>query len=251
MSGRAERVLVKVVRAEELLEELRQLIGVYAHQHFQPIPARLVVQPEGGYFQVDGPIPLYSHGPHAAIIGDVVHNLRSSLDHLAWQLVEANGGTPSDKPGEQTAFPIRDVRRKELRIHGGVDPRALKVIEDLQPYNVHPESPTDADLWHLHRLDIVDKHHGLLLAPVRHEAVMWGTPGVYEGQLVVERFVDDGADYRFVPDRSTDTGARAETSLLVALGPGLPGERLPVVTRLRELLALVRDDICPQLFPYL
>jgi hypothetical protein len=32
-------------------------------------------------------------------------------------------------------------------------------------------------------------------------------------------------------------------SLLVALGP--------VVTRLRELLTLVRDDICPQLFPYL
>ena len=74
---------------------------------------------------------------------------------------------------------------------------------------------------------------------------------MYERQLVVERFVDDGADYRFVPDHSTDSGARAETSLLVALGPGLPGERLPVVTRLRELLALVRDDICMQLFPYL
>jgi len=38
--------------------------------------------------------------------------------------------------------------------------------------------------------------------------------------LVIERFVDDGADYRFVPDRSTDTGVRAEMSLLVALGPG-------------------------------
>jgi hypothetical protein len=75
----------------------------------------------------------------------VAHNLRSSLDHLAWQLVEANGGAPSDKPGQQTAFPIRDVL---------------------------PESPTDANLWHLHRLDIIDKHHGPLLASVRHGAVM-------------------------------------------------------------------------------
>src|SRR3712207_8826499 len=29
VSGRAERVLVKVTRAEELIEELRQLVGLY------------------------------------------------------------------------------------------------------------------------------------------------------------------------------------------------------------------------------
>jgi hypothetical protein len=99
--------------------------------------------------------------------------------------------------------------------------------------------------------ELADDVVGRLLPPVRHEAVNWGTPGVTDGQLVVERFVDDGADYRFVPDRPSDTGARAEMSLLVALGHGLPGARLPVVTRLRELLALVRDEICAQLFPYL
>jgi hypothetical protein len=80
---------------------------------------------------------------------------------------------------------------------------------------------------------------------------MWGTLDVTEWQLVVERFVDDGADYRFVPDRPSDNEVRAEMSLLVALGPGLPGAGLAAVTRLRELLALVRDDICPRLFPYL
>jgi hypothetical protein len=31
---------------------------------------------------------------------------------------------------------------------------------------------------------------------------------------------DDGADHRFVPDRLSDSGARAVMSLLVALGPG-------------------------------
>src|SRR5919199_1097563 len=30
----------------------------------------------------------------SAIIGDAIHNLRVSLDHLAWQLVIATGGTP-------------------------------------------------------------------------------------------------------------------------------------------------------------
>jgi hypothetical protein len=244
---------VKVNRAEELLDELRQLVGLYGHQHFQPIRARMVVQPDEGFFRVDRLIPVQTYGPHTAVIGDVVHNLRSALDHLAWQLVEASGGTPRDRPGEpQTAFPIRtEAPRNGLRIHGDVAPPALKVVETLQPYNVLPESPADADLWHLHRLDIIDKHHGLLLAPARHEAVTWGTPGEYDGQLVIDRFSDDGAEYRFVPDRPSETGARAEMSLLVALGPGLPGAGLPVVTRLRELLALVRDDVCPALFPYL
>jgi hypothetical protein len=36
------------------------------------------------------------------VVGDAVHNLRSSLDHLACELVIAGGGTPS----EHTAFPI-------------------------------------------------------------------------------------------------------------------------------------------------
>ena len=96
----------------------------------------------------------------------MVHDLRSALDHLAWQLVEANGGTPRDRPGEpQTAFPIRtEAPKNGLRIHGDVAPAALEVVEALQPYNVSPESPADAVLWHLHRLDVIDKHHELLLA---------------------------------------------------------------------------------------
>jgi hypothetical protein len=41
------------------------------------------------------------------IVGDVVHNLRSALDHLAWQLAcDAAGGTPR-KPKE-VVFPICD-----------------------------------------------------------------------------------------------------------------------------------------------
>jgi hypothetical protein len=69
----------------------------------------------------------------------------------------------------------------------------------------------------------------------------------YDGQLVIEQFADDGAEYRFVPDRPP-TPRAGGISLLVALGPGLSGAGLPVVTRLRELLALVRDDIGPRLF---
>src|SRR4051812_42882611 len=44
------------------------------------------------------------------IAGDAIQNLRSSLDHLAWLLVKANGGTP----GDSTQFPIyKDLKKYE------------------------------------------------------------------------------------------------------------------------------------------
>jgi hypothetical protein len=49
----------------------------------------------------------------ALIIGDALHNLRSALDHLYYQVVLACGG----KPTKWTIFPIRDTREElETRV---------------------------------------------------------------------------------------------------------------------------------------
>lgn len=114
-----------------------------------------------------------------ATFGDFVHNLRSSLDHLAWQLVELNG----NKPTETTQFPIR---HQEFRYHdgvatptvdvaGGVSAEALAIIKSVQPYNArhlprgrwgrepHPDA-FRRYLWHLHKLDVIDKHRQLVFS---------------------------------------------------------------------------------------
>jgi hypothetical protein len=45
------------------------------------------------------------------IIGDVVHNLRSALDHLVWQLTLANGNIPSAViPRGKAGKKWRDIR---------------------------------------------------------------------------------------------------------------------------------------------
>ena len=44
----------------------------------------------------------------SAIIGDAIHNLRVSLDHLAWQLVITTG----KQPNKNTSFPIRKTARR-------------------------------------------------------------------------------------------------------------------------------------------
>jgi len=48
--------------------------------------------------------------PLRLIVGDALHNLRSALDHLAWQLVEAGGGTPT----RYTAYPIMETNTTPL-----------------------------------------------------------------------------------------------------------------------------------------
>lgn len=71
----------------------------------------------------------------ALITGDAIHNVRSALDHLAWQLVEAGGGVPN----RATIFPINETPEgyaaalKRGRIQG-MDPAAQKLIEEVQPY---------------------------------------------------------------------------------------------------------------------
>ncbi len=99
----------------------------------------------------------------SAIIGDSFFNLRSAWDHLAWQLVELDGG----KPCEHTQFPIYDTRLnskgnpRNVTIQPEIK-RAdiLAALDAIQPYQ-------EADRWHS-QLWVVnefcrrDKHRTLL-----------------------------------------------------------------------------------------
>jgi len=63
-----------------------------------------------------------------AAAGDIVHNLRSALDHLAFQLVLAGGHTPTT----ETAFPVGKSPREEIRRWEGA--AAVKRLARLQAH---------------------------------------------------------------------------------------------------------------------
>jgi len=97
------------------------------------------------------------------IIGDAIHNLRSALDHLVWQLIEAAGGTPN----RDTYFPICQSPQQYASAIGKgeiktVSSGAEKLIREMQPY-IAGDNP----LWYLHQLDIADKHRLLLTVTTR------------------------------------------------------------------------------------
>ena len=106
------------------------------------------------------------------IIGDCLHNLRSALDNLVYELALAHLGFDylPERRARVLEFPIfgdREMKVWECRNKiGCIHPDAQAVIKGLQPHNRGDEFASDP-LWELHRLSNIDKHrvpHITLLA---------------------------------------------------------------------------------------
>jgi hypothetical protein len=111
-----------------------------------------------------------------ATAGDIVQNLRSALDHLAYQLLDV--GDPK-APKNKVAFPIfKDAatyQTNKLRKVAGMRGSAIAAIDALQPYKGGNEK-----LWELHSLNNRDKHQ-LLFSVMRSH--LWTDDGFFGGFL--------------------------------------------------------------------
>jgi hypothetical protein len=148
----------------------------------------------------------------SAIIGDAIHNLRVSLDYLAWQLVIATGQNP---PNKETFFPVRKMSPKADQggciypdIAPGVSMAVRKILDDVQPYK--RSKSANHELAVLHNLDINDKHHELLVAiiGVKDNIISWFgddadpiafNDGPYNDGSEVYRFKYSGTGREFSP----------------------------------------------------
>jgi hypothetical protein len=132
------------------------------------------------------------------LISECLHNLRSALDNLVYDLALAhNGGNPlPTKVEEKVAFPIFDSEKGfkgkgAWRIRGTIDPGAETDIKGLQPY-VRGNSRL---LWELNELSRVDKHRLL------HVTLL----GMHEGAF-------NGADPNTRADSVTFAGGAIEVA---------------------------------------
>jgi hypothetical protein len=106
--------------------------------------------------------------------GDAIHNLRSALDHLAWQLSHWRTGKPGPRPGFPIGKSFEDYKAMKGRMVAGMSPDAKKAINDLRPYKGGNEP-----LWTIHHLDIVDKHHQLFVFGYQNLFSGLRLPGTY------------------------------------------------------------------------
>jgi len=93
------------------------------------------------------------------ISGDIIQNLRSALDHLAYELfIKESGGTVS---GHRVYFPIeKDAQTYENdknRKTNGISAEAKLLIDSVKPY----KGGSDV-LWRIHELNNLDKHRLLV-----------------------------------------------------------------------------------------
>jgi hypothetical protein len=100
---------------------------------------------------------------------DMISNLRATLDHIIWALVEESGNAPHD----QLMFPcVLDPKKwppalgKQLK---NVPPEWIPAIEQAQPFTA--PQPRRHPMNVLHRLDITTKHR--LLIPMEESSFAW------------------------------------------------------------------------------
>jgi hypothetical protein len=105
----------------------------------------------------------------STIAGDAIQNLRSALDHLAYQLVIVG---PGKTPSTHTSFPITDnvetYKRWRMRTKG-MHADAIRRIDELEPYKGGNDT-----LWRIYKLDNIDKHRMLLTAGSAYRSVNIG-----------------------------------------------------------------------------
>jgi hypothetical protein len=155
-------VLAKLDRAEEHRLEFDELVEEYVAG--EPYTIYSQYDPETGWhtlrWQTLREPPLQRL---ALVFGDMISNLRTTLDYLVWQLVLAAG----NRPGRRTGFPV--VRRaKDWAVQSrtalsGVAPQWADEIELRQPFQ-RPDRPSVHPLAILDHVNNLNKHRFLPVA---------------------------------------------------------------------------------------
>jgi hypothetical protein len=190
----------------------------------------------------------------SAIAGDAIHNLRSCLDHLADALVRASGNTPTT----DTSFPIlskaptpnRHGTATPPQIAGGISMSARCAVDEVQPYK--RDRPEFHQLHVLHRLDIQDKHRGLILSVFRSPFIGWWGDDVDITAFNSGPYRDGDELARFSIDEATRAGQDSVATFKFVVGiqaaeSGPHAERMDAATFLRRLpLYYIEERVLPR-----
>jgi len=115
----------------------------------------------------------------SAIFGQGIYNIRSALDHLAWQLVLLDG----QEPTRATQFPLLDTnrdksgRKVQVDIAPGIKrPDILAAVESMQPY--HGGGKWGDQLGVVGELSGIDKHRLPIAVStmLNVDNIFWGLP---------------------------------------------------------------------------
>jgi hypothetical protein len=241
---------LKIKRADTHIENLSTEIAAFLKGNPQAVVGKFDEQSGHYVLTATGESDV---ADFAICAGEVTHQLRSSLDHLACRLVVANR-QPLRK---QTAFPIyisdptkssevnvlRDYERKVK----GMSTTAQTLIKNLQPYqqglgNDHP-------LAIINEMDIADKHQDLLVVvtsvifPRIQFSNQFMTVVDFKTQKPVASEAKNGAEVGRIVPLMGNMNVQVSTSFDVAFSKVGTRQNLAVVPTLRQLRDATADII--------
>jgi hypothetical protein len=196
----------------------------------------------------------------AVLVGEILYQLRSTLDHVAFQLVKLNPNGASLPAGweENCQFPLMLALKTgacapqpfgSFKNLPGISEKAHTFIESVQPY--YGIGKTNNCLRFLKQLSNCDKHRHLILARSRsrvHESRVWANTSVTTGYTAR----DHGEEINLF-DRGFGGDANVLTSFslsgFIAFNEPVLGDAntVEIGQVLQWLFETVRDDVVPQM----
>jgi len=207
------------------------------------------------------PVP----GELAAVAGDALHNLRSALDNLVYELAVAYKGEPlSAKLATDSAFPLsartdpsgEDQLRRRL---AGIHPEAREIVRGMLPNNLGHGGQENLR-WLLNDLNVKDKHrlpHLGVPSPASVSFYVTGPESALRTRLdwpllKVNEPVEI-ARWHSAPGIHAEPDLRKPPEFFVAFDEDAPESIVgrPVGEVLRAIHRDITDHILPPLTPYL
>jgi hypothetical protein len=238
-------VWLKIIRAKEHLDSLYseiQMFWLSKPKPFDLIPEDDTKESEKVFkFKVNREPPIR----WSVIVGDIAFDLRSALDHLAWQLALLTTSTPC----KGTEFPIFDCASNFKKGGKGgaaskmqnIPPEAQEIIESLQPYHQEDELNL-VHLWWLHELNRIDKHRELIPCFTSSMIKYSDMSGIFRpsGRL------NDGARIVIpIPKGKLKTKIGAEIAFDVpTLDSPLPFEKIDGIHK------FIREEVIPRFYSF-
>lgn len=257
--------MLKMSRANKHFEELQNAVETFIGSD----PYTVVNEPDvkPNHYVVRLKIEREPPPELSPIIGDIVHNARSSLDHLVWLLIRNAGNNPvigrpqfpifNRDPFDRALYPNTKKWNKALNSWNnqteGLAPRDVAIIKGMQPYKSR-QVPHEHPLARLNQLSNWDKHRELHFV---------GQAGAVTGTRVLDSVSPHAAitPYWYLPDMevlkdgaiiaryeagSIPTGEpQVNTNLKlaseIAFGEGSPLEGLRVEDTLQKIGGHVAD----------
>lgn len=180
------------------------------------------------------------------IAGDFICNLRSSLDHLAWDLARIG----NKKRSSQICFPIcsedtPESQAKIKRATTGIPSPAIAVMKSLQPYNSGKAYKSD-HLWRLNFLWNTNKHRIIGL----HSSDSGVLFEVARGVPVEERKFDDQAIVTIPLSAKDKVRFNPRPNVEILFGDEERGIQL-TIQDLRDIYEFVSIQVMPSLSSFL